>query len=1035
MYRVGGGCQALSQDPFAGRYYHTVPRGFPTVKKAPRSPAHRVPGRDSTTRDGARPSVPEKLFPQRARVNRARPSPTARKGPIRRSRAHPLLRGLILLGVLAPPLGGQTTGTVLGRVVHDALGTPLPGVTVSVVGLQRQVATAENGRFLLLAVPVGERTLRIERVGFQTQTLEAVRVQAGGLTDVGVVRLVAAPVALEGVVVQGQRQPIIEPDVVMTHEVMLGRELRELPITEVEQALELATGVSDGHFRGGRVGQEVYVVDGVELKNQLEASTQGFGIEFAPSALEEVDVVTGGFGAEFGSALSGVVRYATRRGSPHGWEGRASLLTDQWAPAAVFRGFSALSMSGGGPLPFLGRGATMFADVLAQGMLDADPRARGATCLDGAPLSPPLADAWQRLEGSPLTAHLICPYRSDLLPHQQGEKLIAFLRADQPLGAAGNVTASLLRNREQRLLYTPEFKYNRESQLGQRTTGTLGMVSVDWVRPSAGHAFHVTARGVLMRLDRHLGAVSLDALEERSTLAGFGAGAWPILGEEDVRRPIDAQLAEGGAVPGYRAPGGSTGSPFGPAAEGVFFTEGTPHLAAWSRSDMVGGDLVAELVSSRGNSLRAGTFTKSYRVENYERVLSHLAGSTPNYARFYPASVSGFLEARLAAADEVTIQLGVRMDAFRPGLQVRRDRADFLSPVVDTEWQTHFGPRVAVAAPVPGTDGRSAFRFSYGLVSQPPDFRYFLDTTLGDSLRTGIRRQGNPNLAFERGSAWEVGVEHLVADSVALRLTGFRKELGNLVTGSIRFQGSTADEFTTGDFGEVEGLEVGVRARRGPLALRGGYAWQKAVGVVSGALDDTLVSADGGRVLVPLAFDRRHALDAALLVGGAAGDLTTPWSGALVASAKSGYPLDRFLDPADVPAAGAATLYLPWTSTVNVRASRRFGSLPACGRCQWRIVGEARNVLNRENVLALRRDTGTLAPSEAALLPYLEGSIREPIPLESPRYSLLADLDRDGLITPGEYAQARLAAALDLHDPSLFYGEGRQLRLGVEVMF
>ncbi|HUH13398.1 MAG TPA: TonB-dependent receptor [Longimicrobiales bacterium] len=955
--------------------------------------------------------------------------------PIRRVHHAPLLGVLALLAAGAAPAAGQTTGTVLGRVVHDELDTPLPDVTVAVAGLPLRVATAPNGRFVLLAVPVGERSIRIERVGFQPHTLEGVRVMAGTQTDIGTIRLAPAPVALEGVVVRSQRQPMIEPDVVMTHEVVLGRELRELPITEVAEAVELVTGVSDGHFRGGRVGQEVYVVDGVELKNQLEASTQGFGIEFSPTALEEVDVVTGGFGAEFGSALSGVVRYATRRGNPERWDARGSLLTDHWAPAGVFRGFSALSVSAGGPLPFLGRGATVFADLLAQGMLDSDPRARGATCLEGEVLPPALAQEWERLRESPLTGHLVCPYRSDLLPHQRGEKLIGFLRMDQPLGNGINLTGSVLRNREQRLLYTPEYKYNRESQLGQRTTGTLGILSMDWVRPSGGHAFHVTARGVAMRLDRHLGAVALEALEERATVAGFGLGAWPLLGEEFVRRPIDAQLAEGAAVPGYRAPGGSTGSPFGPAAEGVFFTEGTPDLAAWSRSDMVGADVVAELVSSAGNSLRAGSFTKSYRVENYERVLAHLAGSTPNYARFFPASVSGFLEARLAAADEVIVQLGLRLDAFRPGLQVRRDRADFLAPVIDTEWQTHFGPRIAVAAPVPGTDRRSAVRFSYGLVSQPPDFRYFLDTTLGDSLRTGIRRQGNPNLAFERGSAWEVGVEHLVADSVALRLTGFRKELGNLVTGSIRFQGSSAAEFTTGDFGEVKGVELALRARRGPLALRGGYAWQKALGVVSGALDDTLVSADGGRILVPLAFDRRHALDAALLAGGAAGDPVTAWSAALVASARSGYPLDRFLDPGDAPAPLQATLYLPWTSTLNLRVARRFASLPGCGRCGWRVVGEGRNILDRENVIALRRDTGTLAPSEAALQPYLEGSIAEPIPLESPRYSRLADLDGDGLITAGEYAQARLAAALDLHDPSLFYGEGRQLRLGVEVVF
>lgn len=929
----------------------------------------------------------------------------------------------------------QATGTILGRVVHGELDTPVSGVTVAVVGLPLNAATGEEGRFVLAAVPVGERRIRVSMVGFQEVTLEGVRVKAGAQTDLGTVRLTAAPVPLEPVVVRAERLRLVEPDVVVTHDVVLGRELRELPIVAVEEAVELAAGVSEGHFRGGRVGQEVYVVDGVELKNQLEASSQGFGIEFSPTALEEVDVVTGGFGAEFGSALSGVVRYATRRGNPEAWEGRAALLTDQVVPRSLFSGFTGVNVSAGGPLPGLGRGATVFADLLAQGMLDADPRARGATCLDPRAIDGPSGGDLVTMEEDPRTAHLLCPYRSDLLPHQRGEKLIGFLRFDQPLPGGINVTASLLRNRSQRLLYTPEFKYNDDYQLGQRTEGTLGIVSADWVHYRGGWALHLTGRGVAMRLDRHLGAVALEELDDRAEIGGFGLSSWQFLGEDYVRVPIDRQLAEGAAIPGYIRPGGSTGSPFGPGAEGIFFTEGTPDIANWSRSDMLGADLVAEMVSSSGHSVRMGTFAKSYRVENYERLLAHLPGSTPSYARFYPASVSGFLEARLAAADEVIVQLGIRLDAFRPGLTVVQDRSDFLAPVIDTEWQTHFGPRIALAAPVPGTGGRTAMRFSYGLVSQPPDFRYFLDTSLGDSLRADIRRQGNPNLAFERGSAYEVGLEQLLGDSIAVRLTAFRKELGNLVSGSIRFQGTSAAEFTTGDFGEVTGLELSARARYRALALRGGYALQRAVGVVSGALEDTLVDASRGRTLLPLAFDRRHSVDLSLLFGGAAGEGLSPWSAALITQAKSGYPLDRVLLQDEPVEERRATLYLPWTSTTNLRLSRAFAGAPGCARCSWRIVAEGRNVLGRENLIALRRETGTLAPSEESVQNRVDRSLSGPIPYESPRYSRLADLDGDGLITNLEYRQARLAAALDLFDPSLFYGEPRQLRLGVEVSF
>src|SRR5690606_29947360 len=136
----------------------------------------------------------------------------------------------------------------------------------------------------------------------------------------------------------------------------------------------------------------------------------GAGIELSPTSLEEVEVITGGFGAQYGSALSGVVSYVTRRGSSEEWEGRASVLTDQWAPESMFSGFTGVSGSAGGPLPFLGGGATLFVDVLAQGMLDAEPRARGLTCLRDADVIPALAAEIDNLRTN--AASLLCPYES-----------------------------------------------------------------------------------------------------------------------------------------------------------------------------------------------------------------------------------------------------------------------------------------------------------------------------------------------------------------------------------------------------------------------------------------------------------------------------------------------------------------------------------------------------------------------------------------------------------------------------------------------
>lgn len=955
----------------------------------------------------------------------------------------PLITALCAFGLGLDSAAAQTNGSIVGRVVDAQTRQALSGVSIRVSNLPHRSVSGPDGRFVIGAVPPGERDVHAERIGYQSLVIERVSVRAGRAADIRF-ELAAAAVALPGVVVQARRVRLVEPEISTTHETVVAREIRELPIDRLDEIVELTTGVSDGHFRGGRVGQEVYVVDGLSLKNQFEASTEGFGLELAPTALEEIDVITGGFGAAYGSALSGVVSYSTRRGNPLRWDGRIGLSTDHWLPSSMLRGFVGLSASAGGPLPWLGRGTTLFADLLTHGYLDADSRAAGLTCINEAEGEPALRAAVRSLRADEQAAHLVCPFSGAMFPHQQGDKYIGFVRIDRPLTGSVHLTASLLRNRLQRQLYTSEFKYNPNHQLGQRSAGTLANLSAEWMRQRAGSARSLTGRIAFMRLDRYLGVLDPESFGDRFEVGGFAPANFEFLGEAFVRQPIEEQLRSGSAVPGYSAPAGTTGSPFGPAGAGIFFTAGTPTLANWTRSDLLAADLLLSHFNLSGSSFRTGASAKLYRVETYERAFAHLAGSIPNYARFFPANYSGFAEADIATEDGMHFQFGLRVEAFRSGINVRFDRSDFLSPIVETGWKLSFLPRVGAAFPIPGTEGRTAVRFNFGRVAQPPDFQYFLDSTIGDSLRTDVRRQGNPNLAFEQGSSYEAGFSHMFDQHVALSITAYRKNLDNLVTGSLRSgELGTSGQFSTSDFGSVKGLEVALRGRWSGLTLRGGWALQKATGLTAGLDSDSALVADPARTEYPLAFDRRHSFDVSIFAGRAAGS-EQPWSAALTSTLQSGYPLfaprapapplNPLLPPMPRPVERDVERYLPWTWSTDLRVSWDFGA-QLCRGCRWRALADGRNIFNRKNIIALRRETGSLTPRLAEVQNLARGELPEPIPRESPNYSQLIDLNRDGLITANEYQTARLAAALDRFDPSLYYGESRQVRLGLEVNF
>jgi hypothetical protein len=98
-----------------------------------------------------------------------------------------------------------------------------------------------------------------------------------------------------------------------------------------------------------------------------------------------------------------------------------------------------------------------------------------------------------------------------------------------------------------------------------------------------------------------------------------------------------------------------------------------------------------------------------------------------------------------------------------------------------------------------------------------------------------------------------------------------------------------------------------------------------------------------------------------------------------------------------------------------------------------------RNVFNRRNLVAVRRDTGEPELDEQSIEDLAEDAFMEhpePIPFESPRYRPEADLDGNGLIEgQDELMPLFEAAARDFTQPLFVYGPPRLVRLGVEILF
>ncbi|MEO0074339.1 MAG: carboxypeptidase-like regulatory domain-containing protein [candidate division WOR-3 bacterium] len=265
-----------------------------------------------------------------------------------------VLRFVLVLGMLTGStlLAGQT-GRIRGRITDAATGEPLVGVNVLVEGTMLGAATDLNGEYLIANVPVGRQVLVVSYVGYQSQRRPDVLVMLDQTVIEDFSMRQGTAVELEEVVVRGRRAAIVRTDPT-TSRYMTTEEFRKMPVATLADIVRLQAGVVTSpaygqHLRGGRPDEVMYYVDGVATSDPL------FGYQAArvnPEATAEVVVISGGFDAEYGEAMSGIVQVVTKEGRDY-TQGRLKYTTDEVFPAPLNFGDNRYEASVGGPLRFI----------------------------------------------------------------------------------------------------------------------------------------------------------------------------------------------------------------------------------------------------------------------------------------------------------------------------------------------------------------------------------------------------------------------------------------------------------------------------------------------------------------------------------------------------------------------------------------------------------------------------------------------------------------------------------------------------------
>ena len=241
--------------------------------------------------------------------------------------ASPVALWLALTASLA---AGQTTTATLQGVVRDASRAVLPGVAVTLrdvnTGFARTTTTDRTGAYVLSYVPAGRYELIIELSGFKSQKRETLRFEVGQELTID------ATLELAGVaetITVREAAPVVEPTKSAVDLVVTREQIDSLPLSG-RQASSLALLAPGVVQRGTDTGEPVttggqprgsgeMLVDGVS--NELMA-TNSIRSNAPPDAIQEFQVLTSQYQAEFGNA-SGVILNTITRSGTNALHGRA----------------------------------------------------------------------------------------------------------------------------------------------------------------------------------------------------------------------------------------------------------------------------------------------------------------------------------------------------------------------------------------------------------------------------------------------------------------------------------------------------------------------------------------------------------------------------------------------------------------------------------------------------------------------------------------------------------------------------------------
>ncbi|MFQ5452653.1 MAG: TonB-dependent receptor domain-containing protein [Candidatus Zixiibacteriota bacterium] len=813
------------------------------------------------------------------------------------------------------------TGKISGIVISNKTGEPIIGATVRVQSTNMVTKTDIDGEYFIINIPGGKYDISVTNVGFEAIVKKEVRVLVDLTTPVDFTLKEETIVLGEKVVVYAEN-PIIQKDLTGSKIIFTSDRLKTLPnIVTIQSVLTNYPGVvmdrdNSLHVRGGRSGQVAYYYDGFSVQDPFVASS---GIHIIPNSLEELTLASGGYSAEYGEALSGVVSAITREGTEkykgsikmyEGFTHTYDVNNAKWGDLKRY-GNRSVAFNLSGPVPAMNSIVNTF-NIAGEYIKD--------------PTTLPHNDI--------KTYTSVAKFSLQPLSNLRLISNFTYYEADGKVYEHRDVNG---RSYDFNLDGLPLFK--KKSYL----IGVSGNYNFNenMILSTRFNRFYTTTKS---------------APED---LFDIYWNKWPGYSEDSTGK-YNGTIHEDnyGNNPDFSDP-----------SQLVGFTTGDDFDPTYRKRESQYNAFHSSIINqvNKHNQLKAGFEYRKYKVDwDFKQFFN----SQP-YGEIYsskPTYFSLFFQDKMEY-EFFIIKVGLRYDYRNADISYNITPQAQSATFKKADSKSKVSPRLGVSFPI---TEKSVMHFNYGVYYQVPKYTYLYTNLQGD-ISSGFPLLGNPDLDLEQTTSYEMGLDHLVGDNLKMDITAYHKDIKDLVTTRSTFKvaGSSVTTFMNDDYGSVEGIDINLEKLPLNSYFSGSiaYSYMNAKGNGSYALEpyytfltssqDTLAPVSE----YPLDFDQRHTLTGVL-------DFRVPpeweanflgmkipgdWGIDLVGHYGSGLPFT--LTDVDGNRLGDRNEgRLPVNYTVDMRFNKNFKMNG--GRYELSFFAEVDNLFNRRNVINVYNLTG-----------------------------------------------------------------------------